>query len=424
MHYVDEGPREADPVLMLHGEPSWSYLYRKMIPVVAGAGFRAIAPDLIGFGRSDKPTERSDYTYQSHMDWLHAFLEGARPSPRHLGRAGLGRAARTPARGRSSRSLRSRRRVQHVPSHRRSRSRRGVPRVAEVLAGGPEVPDRVDRQRRLRVRLPDEIVDAYNAPFPDDTYKAGARQFPMLVPSSPDDPAAPANRKAWEVLQRVGEAVPHGVRRLRPDHARRRPRPSEVDPGSEGPAAHHDLRRGSLPPRGQGRGARRDRRGVHARHRRPFRLSRHEPRVRRVGRGAGLVGDPARDHRPSPGGSVGLSRRTLRARRRGGARARDAFAPAGARSPAGRRHRARRGLRSRRREPPARAAGFFTDRRGSERRDAPRVRGTSRRARDRARRDPGSLARRRRTGSSGPPTSSCAITCSTTFPISAGSPKR
>ena len=75
MHYLDEGPASADPVLMLHGEPSWSYLYRHMIPIVAAAGHRVIAPDLIGFGKSDKPTALADYSYQSHMDWMLAFVE-------------------------------------------------------------------------------------------------------------------------------------------------------------------------------------------------------------------------------------------------------------------------------------------------------------------------------------------------------------
>ena len=74
MHYVDEGPRQAAPVLMLHGEPTWSYLYRHMIPLFSAAGHRAVAPDLIGFGRSDKPTQRSDYSYQSHVDWLADWL--------------------------------------------------------------------------------------------------------------------------------------------------------------------------------------------------------------------------------------------------------------------------------------------------------------------------------------------------------------
>ena len=75
MHHVDEGPPDGAPVLMLHGEPSWSYLYRGMIPVFATAGFRAVAPDLVGFGRSDKPTAVRDYSYQAHMDWLAEWLE-------------------------------------------------------------------------------------------------------------------------------------------------------------------------------------------------------------------------------------------------------------------------------------------------------------------------------------------------------------
>src|SRR5438270_1947739 len=75
VHYVDEGPLGADPVLMLHGEPSWSYLYRKMVPVIVAAGLRAVCPDLVGFGRSDKPASRQDYTYQRHVDWMLAVME-------------------------------------------------------------------------------------------------------------------------------------------------------------------------------------------------------------------------------------------------------------------------------------------------------------------------------------------------------------
>src|SRR5437588_7690591 len=75
VHYVDEGPPDAEPVLMLHGEPSWSYLYRKMVPVVVAAGLRAVCPDLVGFGRSDKPTRREDYTYQRHVDWMRALVQ-------------------------------------------------------------------------------------------------------------------------------------------------------------------------------------------------------------------------------------------------------------------------------------------------------------------------------------------------------------
>src|SRR5690348_16204185 len=75
IRYVDEGPRGAEPVLLLHGEPSWSYLYRKMIPGIVNAGYRAVAPDLVGFGRSDKPAQRGDYTYQRHIDWMLGVIE-------------------------------------------------------------------------------------------------------------------------------------------------------------------------------------------------------------------------------------------------------------------------------------------------------------------------------------------------------------
>ena len=76
MHHLDEGPGHLPPILCLHGEPTWSYLYRKMIPVFVAAGRRVVAPDLIGFGKSDKPIKRSDYTYQRHVDWMQSWLEG------------------------------------------------------------------------------------------------------------------------------------------------------------------------------------------------------------------------------------------------------------------------------------------------------------------------------------------------------------
>jgi haloalkane dehalogenase len=74
VHYADEGPAHGDVIVLLHGEPSWSYLYRKMIPVLVTAGLRAVAVDLVGFGRSDKPAERTDYTYARHVEWVRATL--------------------------------------------------------------------------------------------------------------------------------------------------------------------------------------------------------------------------------------------------------------------------------------------------------------------------------------------------------------
>jgi haloalkane dehalogenase len=202
VHYVDEGPCDAPAVLMLHGEPSWSYLYRKMIPVIVGAGYRAIAPDLVGFGRSDKPTNREDYTYQRHVDWMRALLEaidlrdatfvgqdwggliGLRLVAEHPDRFARVVAANTflPTGDRDPGPafLAWQKYSQETPEF----------HVGGIVKGGCVTP------------MSDDTIAAYDAPFPDDTYKAGARQFPMLVPTRPDDPAAEPNRKAWEALSR------------------------------------------------------------------------------------------------------------------------------------------------------------------------------------------------------------------------------
>jgi haloalkane dehalogenase len=201
VHYVDEGPRLAPPVLLMHGEPSWSYLYRKMIPVITGAGLRAVAPDLVGFGRSDKPSRREDYTYQRHVDWMEAFLLQLNLTDITLvcqdwgGLIGLRLVAGDP--GRFSRVAAANTGLptgdQKMPDaflawRKYSQETPEFP-VGAIVAGGCAKP------------VPPEVVAAYDAPFPDETYKEGARIFPALVPASPDDPAAPANRRAWEVLR-------------------------------------------------------------------------------------------------------------------------------------------------------------------------------------------------------------------------------
>ncbi|MEX2160264.1 MAG: haloalkane dehalogenase [Dehalococcoidia bacterium] len=202
MHYIDEGPRDAEPVLMLHGEPSWCYLYRKMAPIITAAGYRAIAPDLIGFGRSDKPAERADYTYQRHVDWVTSFVTQLDLRNATLvgqdwgGLIGLRVAAENGSRfarivaantflptgdtNPGEAFLRWQEASQKIPEF----------QVGRIIQGGTQT------------TLPDDVVAAYDAPFPDETYKEGARQFPLLVPTAPDDPAAPANRKAWEVLDK------------------------------------------------------------------------------------------------------------------------------------------------------------------------------------------------------------------------------
>jgi len=202
MHYVDEGPRHAPVVLMLHGEPSWSYLYRTLVPIVTAAGLRAVAPDLVGFGRSDKPARREDYTYQRHVAWLQGFL-GATALERVTlvcqdwgGLLGLRAVAAEPERFArvvaantflptgdgtpSAGFLAWRKYSQETPEF----------HVGGIVRGGCAKP------------LAASAVAAYDAPFPDDRYKAGARQFPVLVPIAPDDPASAANRAAWKVLER------------------------------------------------------------------------------------------------------------------------------------------------------------------------------------------------------------------------------
>jgi len=203
VHYVDEGPRDGEPVLLMHGEPSWSFLYRKMIPVITAAGYRAVAPDLVGFGRTDKPAHRADYTYQRHVDWMRALLEqldlrratlvgqdwggliGLRLLAEHPDRFDHVVAANTflPTGDRDPGDafLAWQKFSQEAPTF----------PVGAIVNGGC-VSD-----------LPPEVVAAYDAPFPDESYKEGARQFPLLVPTSPSDPAAEPNRRAWKALSNL-----------------------------------------------------------------------------------------------------------------------------------------------------------------------------------------------------------------------------
>ncbi len=198
MHYVDEG---AGPVvLMLHGEPSWSFLYRKMIPIVSAAGFRAVAPDLIGFGRSDKPAARTDYTYLRHVDWVKSFIATLDLSGMTLvaqdwgGLIGLRIAAEEP--DRFDRIVAANTFLPTGDSHPGDAFLAWQRFSQEV----PEMPIGALIGRACVSTVSPEVTAAYDAPFPDESYKEGARQFPLLVPTAPDDPAAPANRQAWEVL--------------------------------------------------------------------------------------------------------------------------------------------------------------------------------------------------------------------------------
>ena len=203
VHYVDEGPRDGHTVLLLHGEPSWCFLYRRIIPQLVDGGCRVIAPDLVGFGKSDKPTEKSDYTYDRHVNWMQAAIID------HLdisdatffgqdwgGLIGLRLVAENASR-----------------FARVVISNTGLPTGDHPLTEAfmawqrysKTSPDfeigRIINAATVRELSADEIA-AYDAPFPDDSYKAGARIFPSLVPTTPDDPTASANRAAWEIFQR------------------------------------------------------------------------------------------------------------------------------------------------------------------------------------------------------------------------------
>jgi haloalkane dehalogenase len=199
IHYVDEG--EGPTVLLMHGEPTWSYLYRKMIPVLVDNGLRTVAPDLVGFGRSDKPSPRGEYTYQRHVDWMKGFLDAGGLRDMTIfgqdwgGLIGLRLVAEDP--DRFARVVASN---TGLPT--------GDQRVGEAFLRWRETSQSVPEMPIglfvaggcATAKLAPEEIAAYDAPFPDESYKEGARQFPVLVPASPDDPAAPANRKAWESL--------------------------------------------------------------------------------------------------------------------------------------------------------------------------------------------------------------------------------
>jgi haloalkane dehalogenase len=203
VHYLDEGPRDAAPVLLLHGEPSWSYLYRHMVPPLVAAGHRVIVPDQVGFGRSDKPSEQGDYSYARHVAWMSSLIFGAldltditffgqdwggliglrlvAAQPDRFARVAVGNTGLpTGDRPPSDAFLAWQEFSQTAP----------VFPIGAIINGGTVT------------ELSAEVIAAYDAPYPDDSYKAGARIWPSFVPTSPDDPEAPANRAAWEVLER------------------------------------------------------------------------------------------------------------------------------------------------------------------------------------------------------------------------------
>lgn len=201
MAYLDEGPRGGNVVILLHGEPTWSFLYRLMIPGLLDADCRVVAPDLIGFGRSDKPTPRTEYTYARQVEWTrellfdHLDLSAATLFGQDWGSlVGLRLVAEHPERFAGVAIANGGLPTGDEPVSDAFRDWRDYSqnapelRIGRIVAGGCVAPP------------PDEVIAAYDAPFPDESYKEGAREFPRLVPTSPDDPAHDANVAAWEVL--------------------------------------------------------------------------------------------------------------------------------------------------------------------------------------------------------------------------------
>ncbi|MEA3076084.1 MAG: haloalkane dehalogenase [Actinomycetota bacterium] len=202
VHYLDEGPADAAPVLLMHGEPSWSFLYRKVIPVLVAAGHRVVAPDLVGFGRSDKPAAQDDYSYQRHVEWMAEVLFD-RLGLNDItffgqdwgGLVGLRLVAAYPDRFARVVVANTGMPTGDVPPNeaflnwQNFAATSPVFPIGRIVAGG------------CATAPGDDVIAGYDAPFPDDDYKAGARKFPSLVPTSPDDPAHDANVAAWEVLR-------------------------------------------------------------------------------------------------------------------------------------------------------------------------------------------------------------------------------
>ncbi|MDN5929667.1 MAG: haloalkane dehalogenase [Pseudonocardia sp.] len=204
MAWVQDGPADGPAVLLLHGEPSWSFLHRTMIPVLAGAGLRVIAPDLVGFGRSDKPTEIADHSYARHVEWVRALmfdvldLSGVTLVGQDWGGLiGLRLVAEHPER------------FAHVVAANTGlpTGDADMPEVWWRFRRAVEKAERLDVARLVqsgcRTPFTPEVRAAYDAPFPDDAYTAGPRAMPLLVPTRPDDPATAANRAAWAVLREL-----------------------------------------------------------------------------------------------------------------------------------------------------------------------------------------------------------------------------
>lgn len=202
MAYVDEGPADGPVVLLLHGEPTWGYLYRHMVEPLVAAGLRVVVPDLVGFGRSDKPTDLAAYSYARHVAWTRAFCDALDLDAITLfcqdwgSLIGLRMVGEQPDRFARVVVANGFLPAGEQPANLAFRTWRAFARWTPVLPVSRIVAVGTKRTLSKAERA------AYAAPFPSRRHLAGARVFPRLVPTSADDPAMPAQRAAWEALGR------------------------------------------------------------------------------------------------------------------------------------------------------------------------------------------------------------------------------
>jgi len=200
MHYIDEGDPDAPVILLLHGQGSWSYLYRNMIKLLVDAGYRVVAPDYIGFGRSDKLPAEEDYSFDAHINWLTEFIGGMDFTEVTAfmfdwgGFFGLRVAAEHPdyfARlvlANTKMPLGDQRNLEWFYNWR------------DKMRSLPEFPQGEMVQNGVRKKLPETIINAYDAPYPDESYKSGPKAFTLINPVRPEDPPIAANLSAWKAL--------------------------------------------------------------------------------------------------------------------------------------------------------------------------------------------------------------------------------
>lgn len=201
IHYVDEGSSSENTVLLLHGEPDWGYIYRKFIDPLVAAGVRVVVPDLPGFGKSDKLSERSSYTYEKYVNWMQTWMKDLELDNITLfgqdwgGLIGLRLVTENEEMFKNVVISNTALPTGDISAGKSFEDWKNYAQTVENFHAGGIIKGGTVKG------LDQYVIDAYNAPFPDDSYKEAARQFPMLVPVTPDNPSSQKNREAWEVLK-------------------------------------------------------------------------------------------------------------------------------------------------------------------------------------------------------------------------------